>query len=171
MKKTIYVLTVILLLFISILNAQENASRDEHAILEVFYQFFKSMHDRDTLTLKNISGGREWFYYSMNNDSVSNTIKGSHGSTFKGFIKTVSNPDGIVGKCNNKFSNIDVQQAGGFSIVTADYKCYVVENEIENCGRYFIQLTKHINTNLEEGFFWKIRKVDRVVLNNSQCFK
>ncbi len=130
------------------------------------------MHDRDTVTLRKIIRSASGvFFVSWKTKTSDMIIKGGGGGSLKGFIKSVGNPDGLYGMCHNKLQDYELYLYEGIALVSTKYTCYTTKDKIENCGRYIIQFIKFRNENVEEGYEWRITKVDRIIFDNEKCIQ
>ncbi len=110
--------------------AQNNAKSEQDEVLKVFELFFKSMRERDTLSLKEItmasSSGQMFFWTTSGNDQ---RLQGSSGSTSKGFIGSVGQKDSPTGACRNEFENFSVRIYGRYAVVSVEYTCFINEGK------------------------------------------
>ena len=147
--------TIILLFQTSILLAQSSHDQDKEEVMEVFELFFDSMRERDTTALKtciHFSLPDRWFFKQFS--GTEQQLGGSSASKVDGFLKTVADESGIVGKCQNELDDIDIQIYQRFAVVTAHYQC-IVDDRINNKGIYTVQLLKSDT--------WRIESVTRYV--------
>jgi len=150
--------------------AQVSADPAKQSVFKVFELFFESMQNRDTVSLKKIIRSQSSvFFMSWKTESEDMIITGGGGGSFKGFMNSVGNPDGMYGKCRNEFNDFEIHLYEGIAIVSAKYWCFLDGINKNNCGRYIIQFQKSPNNDVEEGFEWKVSKVDRIVFNKGLC--
>ena len=129
-------------------------NQDREQVMEVFDLFFNSIRNRDTLALKMcIEPGIPTNLFLQQFSGNDQKITGISTSTVHGFLKTVATADGIVGKCQNEFDNIDIKIYQNFAIVTANYHCFY-QSQVNNKGMYSVQLLKLFDK-------WKINRVTR----------
>jgi hypothetical protein len=135
-------ITLILILEPTRLFGQTSIDQDKKQVTEVVELFFNSMRNRDTLTLKtciHFSHPANCFFkqFSANDQQLT----GNSASTEGGFLKSVSDSNGFIGKCQNEFDNIDIKIDQRYAIVTAHYRCFV-EGHSNNSGIYTVQMLK-----------------------------
>ena len=171
MKTITTLLLVALLALVKFnLNAQPSINQDELAIMDVFHQFFNSVKEKDTVALKKVISPQppEYFWLTMNAEPPEMIITSLHGGKTRAIIRDIGRPNSNYGKCDYKFEDPNIQIFEGFAILTVKNFCLVNE-EINNCGRYIIQFIKWTNLDNENGFVWKIKRIDRIVHKKEYC--
>lgn len=147
-------LTVIgILLLLKVFCAPAQEPSPDAQIEYVFQEFFENIADRDTLRLKEVvyhpHASREFMKSFSGNVQH---LSGNSTSTLGGFLKTVSDKNGLIGKCQYEFDDMVIKHNGRFAVVTANYTCFH-EGVPDNKGLYVLHMLKAES--------WKIESVSR----------
>lgn len=153
-----------LLLLLSIfyctqVSAQSNDHGRQMDVIRVVNTFFDAVKSRDTVSIKKLV-----LYPHQTNQFLHQSGFNENGevwasqSTLGGFLQDLGREENIMVSCSNK-KDVSIELFDRYAIVSAKFKCYDTESNLDNCGKYTIRLIKSNE--------WKIEQVYRYIMKDN----
>jgi hypothetical protein len=158
------IIKTIVILFLAFyspqLYAQSTANAQQMQVIKTFNSFFEAVKARDTVEIKkNLLypyGTNQVFHQSGFNES--GELWASQ-MTLQGFLQTLSSQEGNLQHCNKNFEDVSIEMFDRYAIVSAKYKCFNSDSQLDNCGKYTLRFIKNQQ--------WKIEQVYRYAIKDN----
>lgn len=157
--KTVKIIFILASFFsCSSLFAQNANHAVQMEVFRTFNSFMEAMRDRDTTAVKKFilypSATNHFFHQSGFTEKGAFTSSASVG----GFMNDLSNPEGLTGKCRYDMKDVSIEIFDRYAIVSAKYKCFTANDQLDNCGKYTVRFLKTDQ--------WKIEQLYRYVIKD-----